>query len=200
MKKSVRNLIIFVAAVAALVLVLVLLNLRPVTDNSEKYAGHDLKTDVEGAVREGTYAKYQDSHADAVSAKKTVDVDIFSYKNAKDVEVKENYYGAKALYTGDSSTVTFTVDVPEKGLYNLYIEYLAPESRGVEVERGVLINGKAPFADAMNLSFSRIWTDSGEPRVDNQGNVLRPSQVEIFEWQKAYFKDDMGYVIEPYEF
>ena len=96
--------------------------------------------------------------------------------------------------------VTWNVEIPETGFYNLYTEYLLPESRGVAAERAVYINDEIPFEDARNISFSRIWKDDGEKRTDNQGNEIRPAQVEEYDWQKAFFRDDMGYIIEPYTF
>jgi len=57
-----------------------------------------------------------------------------------------------------------------------------------------------PFAGAGTLRFSRLWTDEGEVRRDNQGNDIRPSQVEVFDWQKVCCQDDMGYITEPYQF
>lgn len=106
----------------------------------------------------------------------------------------------EALYTGVDSTVTWQINVPQSGYYNLYTEYLIPESRGVVAERIVYINGEIPFESARNITFSRIWTDGGEVKVDNQGNEIRPTQKEVFAWQKAYFRDDRGYEAEPYLF
>ena len=97
------------------------------------------------------------------------------------VEVYENYEGEeKALYTDTESTVTWKVNVPEAGFYNLYLEYITVESRGVAIERSVYINGELPFDDAGNIIFTRTWTDASEPKVDNQGNEIRPSQVEVY--------------------
>ncbi|MBQ2504311.1 MAG: extracellular solute-binding protein, partial [Lachnospiraceae bacterium] len=82
----------------------------------------------------------------------------------------------------------------------LFIRYMVPESRGVPAERTVLINGELPFEDARNVAFTRMWMDGGEVKVDNQGNEIRPRQVEYFDWQSAYFRDDMGFIVEPYLF
>ena len=68
------------------------------------------------------------------------------------------------------------------------------------MERALYINGELPFDGAATLSFPRLWTDAGEVRKDNQGNDVRPTQVERFDWQQGYCRDDMGYVIEPYRF
>lgn len=201
MKSSVKKVIVAACVVAVIAVVAILLSMRGVEDFHEKYAGTDFSVDVAGMEREGTYTGYLNDHANAVDASDSADVDLFTYTSTGDVEVKENYEGVeKALFTGTGSLVTWEVEVPESGYYNLYIEYLLPESRGVAAERVVYINGEIPFEDARNVSFSRIWTDGGEVKVDNQGNEIRPTQVEVFDWQSAYFRDDMGYITEPYRF
>ena len=190
------------AAIVAAIAIIVILITRNETENfSDKYAGRDLSAGVEGMEREGTYTEYLSVHADAAYPDCDIDVDLFNYEDAQDVEVYTDYEGVdKALYTGTASSVTWNVNVPESGFYNFYIEYLAPESRGVAVERGIYINGERPFEDAANITFTRIWTNGGEVRVDNQGNQIRPTQIEVFDWQNAYFKDDMGYITDPYLF
>lgn len=201
MKSSVKKVIVAACVVAVIVVIAILLSMRDVEDFHEKYAGTDLSMEIAGMEREGTYTGYLSDHAGAADASESRAVDLFAYTSTGDVEIEENYEGAgKVLFTGTGSVVTWEVDVPESGFYNLYIEYLLPESRGVAAERVVYINGEVPFEDARNVSFSRIWTDGGEVRVDNQGNEIRPTQVEVYDWQTAYFRDDMGYIAEPYKF
>ena len=201
MKGAIRKLLIFIGVIASAAVVLWLFNLRPVKNFSEKYAGTDLTVDAEGAVMEGTYNGYIREHENAGTPEHTVEIDLFSYTEGTGVEIYENYMGEeKALYSDTESLVTWEINVPEAGFYNVYLEYMTVESRGVAVERKIYINGELPFDDAENLTFSRIWTDAAEPRVDNQGNQIRPAQVEVYEWQSAYCRDDMGYVIEPYRF
>lgn len=201
MKSSVKKVIVAACVVAVIAVIAILLSMRDVEDFHEKYAGTDLSMEIAGMEREGTYTGYLSDHAGAADASESRDVDLFAYTSTGDVKIEENYEGAgKVLFTGTGSVVTWEVDVPESGFYNLYIEYLLPESRGVAAERVVYINGEVPFEDARNVSFSRIWTDGGEVRVDNQGNEIRPTQVEVYDWQTAYFRDDMGYIAEPYKF
>ena len=201
MKYYGKKIIAGAAIVAAIVIIVILITRNETENFSDKYAGRDLSAGVEGMEREGTYTEYLSDHADAAYPAYDIDVDLFSYTDAEDVEVYTDYEGVdKALYTGTASSVTWNVNVPESGFYNFYIEYLAPESRGVAVERGIYINGERPFEDAANITFTRIWTNGGEVRVDNQGNQIRPTQIEVFDWQNAYFKDDMGYITDPYLF
>ncbi len=203
MKDTTRKIIIVVAVVAVFAGLCVLLSLRDVDNFSDKYAGTDLTKDVVGMEREGTYTLYLQAHEDATRPQQDIDVDLFDFTSEGEgkAEVQTDYEGVdKVLLTETDSSVTFHVNVPEEGMYNMYMEYLAPQSRGVAVEREVYINGELPFEDAKNVTFTRIWTDDGEKRVDNQGNEIRPPQKEIFDWQNAYFRDDMGYIIEPYQF
>ena len=201
MKGWVKKLLITLVVIAAFAVIFVLLNLKPIENYSEKYAGVDLNADVEGAIRKGTYTRYLSAHADAAYPTEDISVDLFAYTEGEEVEVYKDFEGEdKALYTGAKSTVTWEVDAPQAGFYNVYLEYMTVESRGVAIERAIYINGELPFDDAGNIVFTRIWTDKTEPKVDNQGNQIRPAQVEIFDWQSAYCRDDMGYELEPYQF
>ena len=189
-------LLIFITAAA-----LFFLFRREPENFSEKYEGADLASDHLGLEREGTYTGYLNAHKEASFPRKTVDIDLFSYTRYGNADTVEDYEGEeRALFTDTGSLVTWEVDVPDTGFYNLYMEYLIPESRGVAAERAVYINREVPFDDARNITFSRIWTDGGPVKTDNQGNQIRPAQVEVYEWQSACFRDDMGYVAEPYVF
>ena len=114
------------------------------------------------------------SHASDPEVKEEVAVDVLTFEGEATPQ-------AEGLLTEDRSEVTWTVDVPQAGLYNIRLEYLTTESRGVDIERELLINGELPFAGASTLTLSRLWTDAGEVRQDNQGNDIRPSQKEIFD-------------------
>lgn len=200
MKKNGKKIGIGIAIAAAIVVVLLLVFNDKVEDFHDKYEGVDLYADVNGMERQGNYTGYLNEHADAVCPANDIEIDLFS-GTGEGMEKMSSYEGEdNVLYTEVGSTVTWNVQVPETGFYNLYMEYLLPESRGVAAEREVRINGEVPFEDARNITFSRIWTDGGKVRVDNQGNEIRPTQVEHYDWQNTYFKDDMGYIIDPYKF
>ena len=201
--KNLRKLLITLLVLGALVLLCVLLSMRRQENFRDKYAGVDLDQEIIGLERTGTYGGYLDDHDQKALPAEDVTVSLSDFAS-ENAEVRETEDPAgehgKVLFTDSGSRTTFTVNVPEEGFYNLYLEYLLPESKGVPAERTVLINGELPFEDARNISFTRIWTDGGEIRVDNQGNQIRPRQVERFDWQKAYFRDDIGFVTEPYRF
>ena len=169
-----------------------------------KYDGVDLSTDVEGIGRTDTYNGYLSAHAGVSAGTEMVELDLTTFEGDGEVCQED---GAECVYTADTNMTTWKVTLPEEGMYNILLDYKTVDSRGVDVERAVYINGELPFAGAATLRFSRLWTDDPEDfaedgtfRKDNQGNHIRPSQVERFEWQQAYCRDDMGYTTEPYRF
>ena len=199
--KNNKKVVVTVAVILVLIIVMVLLSHRKIQDFHGKYSGVDLTKEVTGVERTGTYDRYLASHDTSKTPAGNIDVDIYDYEGEGELEVVTNYYGEpKALFTGTGSSVSWHVNVPSEGFYRIYLEYLADESRGVATERAVYINGEIPFDDAANVEFTRIWTDGGPVRVDNQGNEIRPTQVEVFDWQNTFFSDDRGYVEDPYLF
>jgi ABC-type glycerol-3-phosphate transport system substrate-binding protein len=151
--------------------------------------------------RDDTYSVYLDKYKDAVRPNNEIVVDLFDYSAAENVEKFDEYEGEdKVLISKDDGYVEWTVQIPEAGLYNIYVNYYPVKSKSINIERELLINGAIPFAGADTLSFTRVWTDGGEVRMDNRGNEIRPSQVEVQKWQNLYCKDYMGYFDEPYLF
>lgn len=201
MRKNIKKILIVIAVMIVIAIIAFILSLQGAEDFHEKYAGTDLTRDVEGMERVGTYTGYLNEHMDAQDMTCEAEINLFDYTSTGTVEVYTNYEGTdKALFTDTDSSVSFHVQIPQTGYYNLYMEYLIPESRGVAAERGVRINGEFPFEDAQNITFTRIWTDGGEVKTDNQGNQIRPTQIEVYDWQSSCFEDDMGYITEPYRF
>lgn len=201
MKDSTKKLLVWVGLILGIAVICLVLNLTKISNFHDKYDGYDLSADTAGAKREGTYTLYLNAHSGAARPKQNIEVDVTSYIDAEDAKVTDEYEGAeKALYTGNDSKVTWEVDVPEEGFYNVYLEYMTVKSRGVAIERAFYVNGELPFQNASDMTFLRMWTDASEPRVDNRGNEIRPTQTEVYGWQSTYLKDKMGYVSEPYQF
>ena len=201
MKDSTKKLLVWVGLILGIAVICLVLNLTKTSNFHDKYDGYDLSADTAGAKREGTYTLYLNAHSGAARPKQNIEVDVTSYIDAEDAKVTDEYEGAeKALYTGNDSKVTWEVVVPEEGFYNVYLEYMTVKSRGVAIERAFYVNGELPFQNASDMTFLRMWTDASEPRVDNRGNEIRPTQTEVYGWQSTYLKDKMGYVSEPYQF
>ncbi len=192
--RKMHRILIGLACVAVIIVLITVLG-GGVQNFSSKYEGYDLDSDVSGIGREDTYDGYLRACAGTRSGDSRVEVDVASFEG--DAEYRQEEGG---VYTADGSVVTWKVSLEEAGLYNIEIRYLTVDSRGVDIERELSINGKVPFSGASTLTLTRLWTDGGEIKTDNQGNQIRPTQVERFDWQTSALRDSMGYVIEPYQF
>ena len=189
-----RKWIIFAAVVLLLVLWFVLSS----GDESfeKKYADvPDLDTQLAAFSDHNRYADYLAKYENEAVPSGEISVDVLSAEEGNGISA-----AAEGLRTESDSTAVWHVDVPEAGLYQLQMRYLTVESRGVDLERILKINGEVPFKGADQLIFSRLWTDESAPRQDNQGNDIRPSQKEVFDWQTIYFRDSLGYITDPYLF
>ena len=170
------------------------------TSYAYKYAGVDMESDVGEIARDNTYSGYLEEHPDAALPKTEVQVDLHSLISMEGAEFTE-HEGEEVLYTQEESLVSWEVTVPEAGFYNIYVEYYHVESRSIDAERILRINGEIPFQNAQYIGFSRFWTDGGEVKQDNQGNDIRPSQVEVFQKGSLRLKDTTtGYEAAPYQF
>ncbi len=197
MLKKYRSVWIGLLCVAALVALIVVLN-GGSQSFQDKYKDADLSTDVTGLGRTDTYNGYLLAHEGAASGSHEIAVDISAFEG--DGELQADEAGNPAVLTADTSRVTWKVQVDEPGMYHIRLDYKTVPSRGVDMERELYINGELPFSGAGSLVFTRLWTDAGEVRKDNQGNDVRPSQTEVFDWQQVYCRDDMGYIVDPYQF
>jgi ABC-type glycerol-3-phosphate transport system substrate-binding protein len=197
-----KNKIIIGILLALVIIVIVLIPRNRVDNYNEKYAGaSDLFKDIEGLGRENTYGKYLEKHSDSKYPEENIEIKASSYLTGEEVELYLEFEGeANVVYTSDSSYIEWEVEVPQAGMYQIYMDYYPVISRGVDIERKLLINDEIPFIGSEALSFTRLWTDKNEAKRDNQGNDIRPSQIDKPYWIKGYFKDDLGYYNEPYSF
>ena len=189
-------------AVAAIILLFVITGFLPEKDYHEKYDNYDLSTNIGVVSLTKTYEEYLKEHSSSINPQKEVSVDVLNFIEAKSkgVLVEKNYKGKNVIRTEEDSSVTWVVDVPEAGFYNISMEYVAVPSRNVNMERILYINGEMPFTGADTLAFYRLWKDGGPVKYDNRGNSIRPTQVEVFDYQTVYYKSDLGYEVDPYKF
>jgi len=191
---------IITVVIIALALAL-FLALRPGDENFlDKYEGADLSGASLG--RTNTYSRYLERYTQIPAASEDIPVDIFSWTGAEGVSDLENFEGeGRALRTEERSFVEYTVNLKNAGMYNIYMEYFPLESRGINIERALQINGRTPFLGADRLVFWRVWGDApGGRKTDNQGNEIRPAQIETPRWESDSFRDSLGYIAEPYLF
>ncbi|MCM3782798.1 extracellular solute-binding protein [Neobacillus mesonae] len=118
-------------------------------------------------------------------------------------EIVSNYKGTsgQSIKSGEDSTLEWTFEVEEAGLYSISSTYYPVEGKSSAIERSLLIDGKLPFREAAFIQMDRVWDNlKAEVEQDNRGNDLRPQQHENPSWQTTLFKDSNGYYEEPFSF
>nr|AGS52355.1 N-acetyl-D-glucosamine ABC transport system, sugar-binding protein [uncultured bacterium contig00073] len=188
-----------ILAVIIVIALIFLISGRQDRGYSEKYTGFNLSGESTG--RSNIYSRYMERYANIPAGRQDIPIDIFAWTSGEGISILENFENtARALRTEETSYVEYTVNIERAGLYNMYLEYFPLPSRGIPIERSFEINGEIPFLGADRLTFQRVWGDGGPVRTDNQGNEIRPQQVELPRWESAWFMDAQGYITEPYSF
>lgn len=103
-------------------------------------------------------------------------------------------------WTEDIETVEWKINVEKAGLYELRLEYCPLKGSDSTIEREVLINGEYLFSECHNIPFYRSFKDESVPKLNSLGDQVKPTQIEIFEWDTISFCDKLGYYTSPLTF
>lgn len=109
----------------------------------------------------------------------------------------------QALVTGEGdSTLTWTIDVPADGLYELEITYYNEGGNEAKIQRRLLIDGEVPFEEANNLCLYRRYEEVAEEigRRNSIDDEVWPKQTEIRLWQTVRVADGQGIYVDPLRF
>lgn len=119
-----------------------------------------------------------------------------------DVSVLKSFEGRRDVleWRNEEGWVEWEVEIPQTGLYNLALAYYPIKGRGRDIEFELNVNDEVPFEGALKFEFGRVWRDETEVISDNQGNELRPRQIEAPRWLENAFIDTEGVYNEPYMF
>lgn len=149
------------------------------------------------------YADYRRDH-DASPARTAVPVALSSFLAADgQAELRDSYEGKSGpvLLTGDRGDVTLRFEIAQSGMYDLLLEYFPMKGKGTSIVREMKLDGGLPFDEARTLTLSRIWRDETKERItDENGNQIRPSQVENPDWQTVRMTDAVGLSAKPLQF
>ena len=94
--------------------------------------------------------------------------------------------------------LTYEVDIAEEGMYEFGISYYPVAGNGSSIQRSFFVDGELSYRELSLIEFSRVWVNTSDIwDEDNQGNDLKPTQMEAPEWLFSRFYDQDGYVTEP---
>lgn len=104
------------------------------------------------------------------------------------------------VWEKDTKWLEWTVEVPSDGLYNLAVSYYPMEGKRLPIQRELLIDGQSPFREAQRIYLMRSWEDHGTPAQNNQGDDIRPKQIEKPMWMDTSISDGNGLYAEPFQY
>ena len=112
--------------------------------------------------------------------------------------------GKKAVAFGTSHPLEiYEFDVRSSGLYCLLVNYHTFETDNTTIMLDVTIDGKHYFEELSKIELPRYYKDelsSEKFAIDKDGDEVRPSQKEIYEWNELFLADSTGFYSEPYLF
>ncbi|MBQ9374740.1 MAG: extracellular solute-binding protein [Ruminococcus sp.] len=161
---------------------------------------------VDASNRENAYTNYVKKHKDdprpdvefTIKGKDYVSADDGAEVEVTSVDGKDDVL----KWSNQEGSVSYEIDVPETGVYNIEMGYEALAGRTTEIEFGLLIDDVCPYTTASRISLSKRWVNKTGQKIlqDARGNDMRPGQVEQVCWQVSPFKDVDGLFNEPLEF
>ena len=150
--------------------------------------------------KQKTYAEYFE---DVRNAQKPAGDVLMTYKECGDeaqVEVKNFESRDAVVWSNEDGYVTYTVDVPQTGAYNIEACYYPIVGGNTTTEISLLIDGESPYDTASRIELPRRWHSKTAIEKNKRGNETRPPQVEEPDWVTSPFKDADGLFNEPLYF
>ena len=174
-------------------------------DNASKSDSSATRTTGTDSLRQTSYTNYVDKYADEARPDKEIqvmgkDYDPTSVDGAElsvtDVDGKSDVL----QWANQEGSVSYKVNVPETGVYNIKMSYYALDSNTNDVEFSLAIDGEVPYSTAGRITLPKRWINESEIKQDSRQNDIRPGQISQPCWQELSFEDIDGLYNEPLEF
>lgn len=181
------------------------LGTQATADDSATGDGSSAATPGTDSIRQTSYTNYVKKYTDAARPDKTVEVlgkdyDPASVTDAQITVTTVDGENDVMQWANQEGSVSWTVNIPETGVYNIKMIYEALESNTNDVEFSLLIDGESPYATASRITLSKRWINESEIKQDSRQNDIRPGQISTPCWQETPLEDIDGLFNEPLEF
>lgn len=181
------------------------LGTQATADDSATGDGSSAATTGTDSIRQTSYTNYVKKYIDAARPDKTVEVlgkdyDPASVTDAQITVTTVDGENDVMQWANQEGSVSWTVNIPETGVYNIKMIYEALESNTNDVEFSLLIDGESPYATASRITLSKRWINESEIKQDSRQNDIRPGQISTPCWQETPLEDIDGLFNEPLEF
>lgn len=181
------------------------LGTQATADDSATGDGSSAATTGTDSIRQTSYTNYVKKYTDAARPDQTVEVlgkdyDPASVTDAQITVTTVDGENDVMQWANQEGSVSWTVNIPETGVYNIKMIYEALESNTNDVEFSLLIDGESPYATASRITLSKRWINESEIKQDSRQNDIRPGQISTPCWQETPLEDIDGLLNEPLEF
>lgn len=181
------------------------LGTQATADDSATGDGSSAATTGTDSIRQTSYTNYVKKYTDAARPDKTVEVlgkdyDPASVTDAQITVTTVDGENDVMQWANQEGSVSWMVNIPETGVYNIKMIYEALESNTNGVEFSLLIDGESPYATASRITLSKRWINESEIKQDSRQNDIRPGQISTPCWQETPLEDIDGLFNEPLEF
>lgn len=181
------------------------LGTQATADDSATGDGSSAATTGTDSIRQTSYTNYVKKYTDAARPDKTVEVlgkdyDPASVTDAQITVTTVDGENDVMQWANQEGSVSWMVNIPETGVYNIKMIYEALESNTNDVEFSLLIDGESPYATASRITLSKRWINESEIKQDSRQNDIRPGQISTPCWQETPLEDIDGLFNEPLEF
>lgn len=181
------------------------LGTQATADDSATGDGSSAATTGTDSIRQTSYTNYVKKYTDAARPDQTVEVlgkdyDPASVTDAQITVTTVDGENDVMQWANQEGSVSWTVNIPETGVYNIKMIYEALESNTNDVEFSLLIDGESPYATASRITLSKRWINESEIKQDSRQNDIRPGQISTPCWQETPLEDIDGLFNEPLEF
>ena len=181
------------------------LGTQATADDSATGDGSSAATTGTDSIRQTSYTNYVKKYTDAARPDKTVEVlgkdyDPASVTDAQITVTTVDGENDVMQWANQEGSVSWTVNIPETGVYYIKMIYEALESNTNDVEFSLLIDGESPYATASRITLSKRWINESEIKQDSRQNDIRPGQISTPCWQETPLEDIDGLFNEPLEF
>lgn len=187
------------ALVCALVTSVYLLTPLSAAANQESGSeNYSAALDVSG--RDNAYLEYYNKYDDAERITESIKLDTENLSGCENTLAVSEELGKRAVkLNADNSFAEFSFNVKKAGFYAFVPEYLCYKGSDKDITFSLSLDGQLPYKEASSFEIPRFWKEEGEVLKDADGNDLRPSQVEIYEWNTAKVWNAQGLYAEPYQ-
>lgn len=177
------------------------------TDNALGTSEEEVATTGTDSIRQTSYTNYYKKYAAAARP----DIDDIVIKGADyvatddEIEIGDKSFDGRSdvlYWKNQVGSVSYEVEIPQDGCYNLKASYYALPGSTNEIEFELLIDDEVPFGTASRITLPKRWVNESGKTInqDSRQNDMRPGQVEEPCWQETPLEDIDGLFNEPLMF